>query len=258
LRSINFFGLNSSPVSLFDDARSTYVIWVLMPIYPKSKMKPPKLILKWLFPVSPLKCWPDLGAPPIMGGRTMGWLGGAGSLGGGGAFLSEPYCLKPAGGDDAGAGSGLLWMPILGRATDRLLLLFVRRTVLTFAGPAEKTSDFQNHLSNAAKSSYWNLQEVLGRWTPRALCRRASEWACRLFPARIWPCAILRRPSRLFSLWTRSCRGKLCEIRSNLLFEVNTHVCTKRRGSSWPVFSLNFLVMTVRNSVLNMSSSNES
>lgn len=82
------------------------------------------------------KCQPDFGAPP-MGGLTMGWLGGAGSLGGGGAFLSEPYCLTPDGGDDEGRGRGLLWMPILGLATDRLLLLLVRRTVLTLAGPAK-------------------------------------------------------------------------------------------------------------------------
>jgi len=73
-----------------------------------------------------------------MGGRTMGWLGGAGSLGGGGAFLNEPYCLNPVGGDAEGGGSGLLWIPILGLATDRLLLLFVRRTVLTFTGPMAK------------------------------------------------------------------------------------------------------------------------
>jgi hypothetical protein len=101
-----------------------------------------------------------------MGGRTMGWLGGAGSLGGGGAFLKEPYCLNPVGGDDEGGGSGLLWMPILGLATDRLLLLFVRRTVLTFTGPIwqKQSCHFQNLLRLKVKLAYWNLLAVLGRW----------------------------------------------------------------------------------------------
>jgi len=82
--------------------------------------------------------------PVPKGGRTTGWLGGAGSLGGGGAFLSEPYCLtiEPAGGAVVGNGRGLLWMslillcvPIFGLFVDRLLLLVVLRPTLTFAGP---------------------------------------------------------------------------------------------------------------------------